>query len=73
MILRELEEYEEEEDILRWCKVKGLHAGNTDILEYYRGLSTVYTEVQKILGTIDSYISYYDFEMNAGAAQELRG
>jgi hypothetical protein len=35
-------------------------------------LGRIYTSIEKILGTIDSCISDYDFELNANAAQELR-
>lgn len=72
LVLRELETYKEEEDILEWTKHKYLNAGNSEVLEYYKSLSKTYAEIEAILGEIDSHISYFDFEMNAGAAQELR-
>jgi len=72
LVLRELETYHEEEDILEWTKHKYLEAGNSKVLEYYKSLSKTYTEIEGILGKIDSHISYHDFELNAGAAQELR-
>jgi len=72
LVLRELEDYQEEEDILKWCNLKGLKVSDVGVLEYYKGLDAVYKEVKKTLGTIDSHISNYDFEMSAGAAQALR-
>lgn len=72
LVLRELETYHEGEDILEWTKHKYLEAGNSKVLEYYKSLSKTYTEIEGILGKIDSHISSFDFEFNAGAAQELR-
>lgn len=72
LFLRELEDYQEEEDILKWCNLKGLKVSDAGVLEYYKGLDAIYNEVKKILGTIDPQISNYDFELSAGAAQALR-
>ena len=72
LVLRELETYHEEEDILEWTKHKYLDAGNSKVLAYYRSLSDIYTRIEGLFGKIDSHISYFDFEFNAGAAQELR-
>jgi len=72
LFLRELEDYQEEEDILKWCNLKGLNPGDAGILDYYKGLASIYADAKNILGTIDPQISDYDFELNAGAAQFLR-
>lgn len=72
LLLRELEDYQEEDDILKWCNLKGLNPGDTGVLEYYRGLTSIHTDVKNILGTIDPQISDFDFGLNAGAAQALR-
>lgn len=72
LVLRELETYAEEEDILRWCTFKNLSVSNHEVIEYYRGLASIYQTVENILGKIDSQISDFDFELNAGAAQALR-
>jgi hypothetical protein len=72
LVLRELENYQEEEDILKWTNLKGLNVAKSDVLEYYRGLATIYAQVTQSLGTIDSQISDFDFGLNAGAAQALR-
>jgi hypothetical protein len=72
LMLRELETYEEANDILQWCNFKGLEVSNAEVLSYYKGLSTIYAKVEESLGRIDSQISDLDFGLNAGAAQELR-
>ena len=72
LVLRELENYIEEDDILTWTKVNGLDVSNNKVLEYYRSLSKIYAQIRSVLGSIDSHISTYDFTLNAGAAQELR-
>jgi len=72
LVLRELETYEEADDILQWCNFKGLEVSNTEVLSYYKGLSNIYSTVEISLGAVDSQISDFDFGLNAGAAQELR-
>lgn len=72
LVLFELEDYEDEEDFLRWCMGKGLSANNTLLLDYYRDLSHTYAAIKKILGSVESKISGLDFQLNAGAAQMLR-
>jgi hypothetical protein len=72
LVLRELETYEEADDILQWCNFKGLGVSNAEVQSYYRGLSSIYSDVEKVLGSVDSQISDFDFGLNAGAAQELR-
>lgn len=72
LILRELEYYQEEKDILKWANGKGLNPGDSDILSYYKGLSDICNQVALQLGTLDSHISDLDFQLNAGAAQMLR-
>ncbi len=72
LFLRELEDYQEEEDILKWCNLKGLKVSDEGVLDYYKGLASTYTDVKNILGSIDPQISDYDFSLNAGAAQALR-
>ena len=72
LALRELEEYEEEEDYLTWCTARGYEAGDEKIRSYHMDLRHTYAAVEKLLGKIDSPISDWDFEMNAGVAQALR-
>lgn len=72
LILRELETYAEEEDILKWANFKGLTVSNSEVVAYYKELSEHYRKIEAILGTIDGQISDFDFQLNAGSAQELR-
>jgi hypothetical protein len=72
LVLRELETYQEEEDILAWAKFKGLSVTNNKVISYYKELDEHYKNIESILGKIDSQISDFDFEMNAGAIQQLR-
>ncbi|GAB5416753.1 MAG: hypothetical protein Crog4KO_22420 [Crocinitomicaceae bacterium] len=72
LALRSLENYADAEDFLVWCTQLGLDSTDNEARNHHLELSTTYSEIKKILGTIDSYISDFDFELNAGAAQELR-
>ncbi len=72
LILRELENYMYEGDYLEWCKSQTLEPESSQVRDYYMKLGNIYMEVEKILGKINSHISNFDFELNAGAAQELR-
>lgn len=72
LVLRELETYNEEEDIVTWSISKGIDPGNPMVLNYYKNLSKIYTQIEQELGKIDSHISDLDFQLNAGPAQVLR-
>ena len=72
LVLRELEGYELADDYLIWCKERFIDPADSQALVNYRNLGRIYSEVEKIIGTIDSHISDLDFELNAGAAQSLR-
>ena len=72
LVLRELEDYENASDYLEWCKHQSYDASNEEIREYHINLYSIHNEVKEMLGTIDSVISNYDFELNTGAAKEIR-
>jgi len=72
IVLRELEYYIETEDYLVWCTELKLDSTNEQVLAYFRGLATIYREVESIIGKIDSQISDWDFEMGSGAMYALR-
>ena len=72
LVLRELDYYSDSSDYILWCKEHLLEPENKQVISYYRSLGSNYRDIEKILGKIDSQISDYDFELNAGAAQELR-
>lgn len=72
LILRSLEFYNDCEDFLVWCKQLGVDVADPAAREHHLELGAIYSAIEKQLGTINSYINDYDFELNAGAAQVLR-
>jgi len=72
LVLRELEGYAYAEDYLIWCQERYLDPKNEAILANYRNLAPIYRDIEGILGTIDSQISDWDFEMGSGPSWELR-
>ncbi|MBO3697671.1 hypothetical protein [Roseivirga sp. E12] len=72
LVLRELEHYNESSDYLEWTRDHYLDPKNHEVLAHFKNLGLVYTEVEKIIGKIDSQISNWDFEMGSGASWELR-
>lgn len=72
VVLRELEDYAYAEDYLVWCTSKSLQASNSQVRDQHMKLRSIYAEVEAIVGEINSHVSDYDFELNAGAAQALR-
>ncbi len=72
LVLRSLEIYDDAEDFLVWCTQLGLEASDPVAREHHMELGSIYSAIEERLGTIDSFISDYDFGLNAGAAQELR-
>ena len=72
LVLRELEYYHISDDYILWCIENYLKPENIQVLAYFRSLGTTYRDIEKILGSIDSQISDWDFEMNAGAGYYIR-
>jgi hypothetical protein len=72
LLLRELEDYDYALDYLEWCKHHDFDVSNSQVREYYLSLGSIYRDIENILGEINSQVSDYDFELNAGAAQFLR-
>lgn len=72
LVLRELEGYEYTQDYLAWCQERYLDPKNEAILANFRNLATIYRDVEKIIGEINSQVSDWDFEMDSGASWELR-
>lgn len=72
LVLRSLEIYEDTDDYLQWCTELGIDSSDNIARAYHMGLRTMYSEIESRIGKIDSCISDFDFELNAGAAQELR-
>lgn len=72
LVLRELEGFEDAKDYQIWCRERFFNESDPKIEESYEHLKNVYSQVLDIIGSIDSFISDFDFGLNAGAAQELR-
>ena len=72
LVLRALENYLDAEDYLVWCTQHGIDSSSTVAREYHMGLGGIVRDIQRWIDPIDSYVSDYDFELNAGAAQFLR-
>ena len=72
LVLREFEIYHESSDYLNWCNTQGVNTSNETLRQYYMNLGNTYTAIEKLIGKIDSQISDLDFQLNAGAAWELR-
>lgn len=72
LVLRELEGYEFTSDYEVWCQERFFEKGSDKVKMAFENLKSVTKRAKEILGEIDSCISDWDFEMNTGAAQELR-
>lgn len=72
LVLRELEGYQDSPDFDVWCQERFFDSKDEKIKQAFEHLKDVVTKVEALLGTIDSQVSDWDFEMNAGAAQALR-
>ena len=72
LILRELEGYEFTSEFDAWCQERYLDVDNPMIVNNFNHLEHTYQQITNLLGKIDSFVSDFDFEMNARAAQKLR-
>lgn len=70
--LRVLESYDYAEDYLIWCTQHGFDASIEEVRVHFKNLGEINSWFQKNGIQIKSFISDYDFELNAGAAQYLR-
>ncbi len=72
LVLRELEGFDLARDPRIWAQERGLDPEHEQVRDYHKYLSIIYQEIEKILIKIHPQVSDWDFEMNAGAAQQLR-
>ncbi|MCT4623373.1 MAG: hypothetical protein N4A46_07090 [Schleiferiaceae bacterium] len=72
LVLRELEGFDYSRNYEVWCQERYKEIKNPQVKANFDHLEEVYNSVEKILGKIDSFVTDFDFEMNAGAAQALR-
>ncbi len=71
LMLSALELYAETDDFLSWAKQKNIDASATKWLAYYKSLDSIYQEIEKRLGKIDSCISHYEYNLRTGAIVTL--
>ncbi len=64
LVLNSLEDYKETDDYLAWCKENMIT--RPDFSEYYKLLGSVYSDFERILGKVKSFISPMDYELRAG-------
>ena len=70
LVLSSLEDYQENQDYLVWCDNQMITPD--DIwLQYYRDLASMYSEIKKSLGQIDSYIPHLEYELRSGSYYQL--
>ncbi len=71
LVFDALEEYQDAEDFLTWCRSLGYDTSNTKLLDYYRGLGNNLNEIQSFFGTIDSGIYPLEYQLRTGVIDEL--
>ena len=72
LLLNSCDEYEEHEDFLVWCRALGLNASDSQSLSIYKEIAEVAALMARLGVDYNTYISPFDWELNAGAAQALR-
>ena len=72
VVLREFEDYEEASDYLVWCTAKGLSPEHERVRAHHMDMRAIFRNIHSLFGEINSHISDYNFELNSGAAQQLR-
>jgi hypothetical protein len=72
LVIRELENFKEANGFIEWCKWQMFEPNDSEVIHHFQNLSVCYQFFEKSFGEVNSYVSNYDFEMNAGAAQMLR-
>ena len=72
LVLMECGAFESSTDFLDWANSEALNASESKVMELYGELKTEVPKLREIIGTDIKIISDWDFEMNAGAAYELR-
>lgn len=71
LALKSLVDYIDETDFLAWTNFYGLDDFDTFWLDYYRSLDKTIYEIEFHFGKIDPCINSFDYELRAGAFQEL--
>lgn len=71
LALKSLEDYVDETDFLAWTNFYDLDDFDIFWLDYYRSLDKIIYEIEFHFGKIDPFIKSFDYELRAGAFQEL--
>ncbi|MBX2828971.1 MAG: hypothetical protein KTR22_12470 [Flavobacteriaceae bacterium] len=73
LCLRELELIDDSKDYENWCRFQNIE-GTTEAEAYYLAMKERLPTLKPFFpnGELDSFISDLDFQLNAGAIQELR-
>jgi hypothetical protein len=72
LTLKALENYEQCEDYLEWCRSYGKNASDEKARQYHMSLSKIITDIRLIIGHKKSVLSPNDFDLNKGAVSFLR-
>jgi hypothetical protein len=72
LLLRSLEDYKDSQDFLTWCQSLYLDPCEITSRQHHMDLNSICARIESHIGTIDSFVSNSDFELNSGAAQKLR-
>ena len=72
VVLKSLEELTSSSDFLNWCNLTGVNMSNIGALDYYESALIAISQIESLIGQLDSQISDLDFSLNAGPAQYLR-
>ena len=72
MVFNSCDEYDEQDDFLVWSKAVGLVASDSQSLSIYKEIAETASLMSDLGVDYSDYISAYDWELNAGAAQALR-
>lgn len=71
LVLRALENYQNEPDFLKWCMHKMADSTDFHLLQYYRSLGAAIYDIEQVIGPVDSKISSLDYELRTGIIREL--
>ena len=74
LVLKELEIIEESTDYLDWCNQQGFSTNDEFLLPYYQKMVNELPKLSSYFpkGKVTSFISDWDIQLDAGAAQFLR-
>ena len=71
LVLRSLEDYNDEDDYFKWCALYGLNPAEDKRLRYYQVLAKTYREIVSVIGEPDSCINSLDYQLRSGAFSAL--